>query len=142
MSRKKNAVTFLKPEEPAFLRRLKAEIGFKEGPSVDTKREDLPQCESEDLEDKDDERPTVVALEPGDLTADEADQLKVFEEPEPTVEEGGRILFKKPLKRSAEEKAADAAVQAKAAKIKESTSKKVKDKKLLSFDDEEDDDYS
>ena len=34
---KKNAVSFTKPPEPAFLRRIKEQMGYKEGPTVDTK---------------------------------------------------------------------------------------------------------
>lgn len=34
---KRNAVMFAKPDEPAFLRRMKAELGYKESPSIDTK---------------------------------------------------------------------------------------------------------
>lgn len=37
MSRKKHNISYIKPEEPAFLRRLKEEAGFVEGPTVDTK---------------------------------------------------------------------------------------------------------
>lgn len=28
---------YIKPEEPKFLQQLKAQVGFKEGPSIDTK---------------------------------------------------------------------------------------------------------
>ena len=34
---KKNQILFIKPDEPAFLKRLKAAAGYKEGPNVDTK---------------------------------------------------------------------------------------------------------
>lgn len=33
----KRSVSFIKPDEPAFLKRLKQEIGYKEGPTVETK---------------------------------------------------------------------------------------------------------
>lgn len=36
-SRKKHNVSYIKPEEPKFLRELKEQIGYKEGPTVDTK---------------------------------------------------------------------------------------------------------
>lgn len=36
----KNAVAFNKPPEPAFLRRIKEQVGFQEGPNVDTKVSD------------------------------------------------------------------------------------------------------
>lgn len=34
---KKNSITYIKPEEPSFLKKLKAQIGYKEGPTVETK---------------------------------------------------------------------------------------------------------
>lgn len=33
----KRNVAYIKPQEPAFLARLKQDIGYKEGPTVDTK---------------------------------------------------------------------------------------------------------
>lgn len=37
MSKRKNNISYIKPDEPKFLQVLKAQIGYKEGPSVDTK---------------------------------------------------------------------------------------------------------
>lgn len=37
---KRNNITYVKPQEPSFLAKLKAEIGYKEGPTVDTKVSD------------------------------------------------------------------------------------------------------
>lgn len=37
MSRKKHNVSYMKPDEPKFLRELKEQVGYKEGPTVDTK---------------------------------------------------------------------------------------------------------
>lgn len=37
MSRKKHNVSYIKPNEPKFLRKLKEQIGYKEGPTIDTK---------------------------------------------------------------------------------------------------------
>ncbi|KAL3275423.1 hypothetical protein HHI36_020185 [Cryptolaemus montrouzieri] len=68
---KKN-VTFIKPEEPSFLKKLKEQAGYKEGPTVDTKREDLGPIDDRDFEDTEEEKPTVVVLNSGDLTAEEA----------------------------------------------------------------------
>ena len=53
-------------------------------------------------------------------------------------EEAGRVMFKKPTKRAAVD-ADKSPVQIKVEK-RESSSQKVKNKSLLSFDDEEDDD--
>lgn len=33
----KRPITFNKPEDPSFLKQIKASIGYKEGPTVDTK---------------------------------------------------------------------------------------------------------
>jgi len=57
-------------------------------------------------------------------------------EDEPT---DGKIKFKKPVKRSAEKDEAAEKIKSKLEK-KESSMAKVKNKSLLSFDDEEDDD--
>lgn len=37
MGPKRNQVAYIKPNEPAFLRRIKQQIGYREGPDVDTK---------------------------------------------------------------------------------------------------------
>lgn len=34
---KRGGVSFNKPPEPAFLRRIKEQLGFQEGPNIDTK---------------------------------------------------------------------------------------------------------
>jgi len=103
---KRNNITYVKPQEPSFLAKLKAEIGYKEGPTVDTKvskcgccrvktkcpahaqlwwqicylqrqkLEDLDQDQedydsSEERPEREDEKPQIVVLSRGDLTADE-----------------------------------------------------------------------
>ena len=37
MGPKRNSILYVKPNEPAFLRRMKQQAGYKEGPTVDTK---------------------------------------------------------------------------------------------------------
>lgn len=37
MGPKRNQVSYIKPNEPAFLRRLKQEAGYRDGPDIDTK---------------------------------------------------------------------------------------------------------
>lgn len=89
----KRNVAYIKPDEPAFLKKIKEQVGYKEGPTVDTKvgyvrmylriqnitdflqRENLNPITDEDLEDTQDEQPTVVVLQPGDLTAEEAAEV-------------------------------------------------------------------
>lgn len=95
MSRKKHNISYIKPDEPAFLRRLKEEAGFVEGPTVDTKREELPASdEEEDLD-----WGTVVVLKPGDLTADQAKEEKRKQEEEKEKAPADlrqKIVFKAP----------------------------------------------
>uniref|UniRef100_A0A6P7H6P9 Uncharacterized protein KIAA1143 homolog n=1 Tax=Diabrotica virgifera virgifera TaxID=50390 RepID=A0A6P7H6P9_DIAVI len=68
----KRHVAYIKPDEPSFLKKLKREAGYIEGPTVDTKRENYGEVSQEDLLDTEEEKPTVVVLKPGDLTAEEA----------------------------------------------------------------------
>ncbi|KAJ8945933.1 hypothetical protein NQ318_016761 [Aromia moschata] len=95
----KRHVAYVKPEEPSFLKKIKQQAGYKEGPTVDTKREDYGEVADEDLQDTEEEQPTVVVLKPGDLTAEEAarekDRLKKEEEETP-ADLSSRILFKAP----------------------------------------------
>ncbi|XP_037239656.1 uncharacterized protein KIAA1143 homolog isoform X4 [Falco biarmicus] len=109
---KRNQVSYVRPAEPAFLSRFKRQVGYREGPTVETKREQLPVADddSENGSDNEDEQPQVVTLKKGDLTAEEAmkikqqikEALKSNEsdgEPEPV---DGKIMFRKPAKRSSE----------------------------------------
>ncbi|KGL78477.1 Uncharacterized protein KIAA1143, partial [Tinamus guttatus] len=123
-------------------------------------REQLPtpDDDSENGSDKEDEQPQVVTLKKGDLTAEEAMKIKQQikealkskesdDEPEPA---DGKIMFRKPAKRSSE-KCSDLNVSS-SKKIKEvkkakkeastpqSAVKQIKNSSLLSFDDEENDD--
>ncbi|KAM7072525.1 uncharacterized protein KIAA1143 homolog [Acridotheres tristis] len=153
---KRNQVSYVRPAEPAFLSRFKWQVGYREGPTVDTKREQLPPVD--DDSDKEDEQPQVVTLKKGDLTAEEAMKIKQQikealkskesdDEPEPA---DGKILFRKPAKRSSEKcldfnvssskKMKEAKKTKTEATTSQSTSKQVKNSSLLSFDDEENDD--
>ncbi|XP_053914651.1 uncharacterized protein KIAA1143 homolog isoform X2 [Cuculus canorus] len=107
---KRNQVSYVRPAEPAFLSRFKRQVGYREGPTVETKREQLPLADDDDDSDNEDEQPQVVTLKKGDLTAEEAmkikqqikEALKSNEsdgEPEPA---DGKIMFRKPAKRSSE----------------------------------------
>ncbi|XP_064411039.1 uncharacterized protein KIAA1143 homolog isoform X2 [Latimeria chalumnae] len=109
---KKNQVSYVKPAEPAFLAKFKKDVGYKEGPTVETKRELLPTpTEDSGDSDREDELPQVVVLKEGDLTAEEAMKIKeqIQESSKPAAEEepapaDGKIVFKKPTKRSADDK--------------------------------------
>ncbi|KFP00402.1 Uncharacterized protein KIAA1143, partial [Calypte anna] len=123
-------------------------------------REQLPLADddSENGSDNEDEQPQVVALKKGDLTAEEAmkikkqikEALKSNEsdgEPEPA---DGKIMFRKPSKRSSEKtldfnvssskKMKEAKKTKREATASQSTAKQIKNSSLLSFDDEENDD--
>ncbi|KAM7123448.1 uncharacterized protein KIAA1143 homolog isoform X2 [Ciconia boyciana] len=157
---KRNQVSYVRPAEPAFLSRFKRQVGYREGPTVETKREQLPLADddSENGSDNEDEQPQVVTLKKGDLTAEEAmkikqqikEALKSNEsdgEPEPA---DGKIMFRKPAKRSSEKfldfnvssskKMKEAKKTKREATTPQSTAKQIKNSSLLSFDDEENDD--
>ncbi|KAM6283010.1 uncharacterized protein KIAA1143 homolog isoform 1-T1 [Porphyrio hochstetteri] len=153
---KRNQVSYVRPAEPAFLSRFKRQVGYREGPTVETKREQLPLADGDS--DNEDEQPQVVTLKKGDLTAEEAmkikqqikEALKSKEsdgEPEP---DDGKIMFRKPAKRSSEKcldfnvssskKMKETKKTKKEASTPQSTAKQIKNSSLLSFDDEENDD--
>ncbi|XP_064025805.1 uncharacterized protein KIAA1143 homolog [Pogoniulus pusillus] len=159
---KRSQVSFVRPAEPAFLSRFKQQVGYREGPTVETKREQLPLADddSENGSDREDEQPQVVTLKKGDLTAEEVMKIKqqIKEasksnksdaEPEPEPADG-KIMFRKPAKRlseksldfnvSSSKKMKEAKKAKREAAAPQSTAKQVKNSSLLSFDDEENDD--
>ncbi|KPP63844.1 hypothetical protein Z043_117863, partial [Scleropages formosus] len=74
---KRGSVSWVKPAEPSFLRKFKNDVGFKEGPTVDTKRQ-MPAAEDDSSGDseREDEQPQVVVLEKKHLTAEEVKHIK------------------------------------------------------------------
>lgn len=111
----KRNVAFIKPKEPAFLARLKEQVGFKEGPTVDTKRESLPEYNSDDSEGED-QQPVIVVVNPGDLSAEEVAEAKRVAEEAP-ADLDKRVVFKKPVnKRGAVEETGTNAKQQKSDK--------------------------
>lgn len=129
-------INFNKPSEPAFLKRFKDQVGYKERvTSIDDKFPSANEAgrvtEIEDREDRDDEKPVVVVLNDGDLTAAEAENEAKSQESTAPDLETTKIMFKKPTKRSAEEKEEPLEVK------KSKTKSKKQAKNLLSFDDEE-----
>ncbi|MGH0122704.1 UNVERIFIED_CONTAM: hypothetical protein FKN15_006796 [Acipenser sinensis] len=123
MSRKCN-VSWVKPTEPAFLKKFKNDVGYKEGPTVDTKRQDMPVVEDSGDSDREDELPQVVVLKKGDLSAEEVMKIKTDTDgsskegkkppmlstssPVPVSKDDasadGKIMFRKPVKRSSDNK--------------------------------------
>lgn len=138
----KRNVAFIKPQDPSFLRRLKEEIGYKEGPTVETKRQKLENYSDSEEEGcgeaTEDEKPQVVVLKAGDLTAEEADAEKKRiekEEQEKPADLSKRIIFKTKAK-SVDAPSAHGSSQ----KEKKKSKKSSKDSKnKLSFNDEDDD---
>lgn len=167
----KRNITYIKPEVPKFLQRIKEQVGYKEGPTVDTKREALDIAEPDDFEDSEDEQPTVVVLNSEHLTAEEAAEVKKRldqEKEETPADLNERVIFKVPSKNKEKENSASEEDKAKSStekkfaedkfsedKSEKSTGEKAKkrssseksDKKtkkqksLLSFDEEENDDF-
>ncbi|XP_078043410.1 uncharacterized protein KIAA1143 homolog [Augochlora pura] len=135
MSRKKHNVSYIKPDEPKFLRELKERAGYKEGPTIDTKREVLPEYSDDEKEEPMEEQPVVVVLSAGDLTAEEADAFikqKEEENANAPADLSKPIVFKK-KKDATEPDAVDKPVKKKMKKAKQK-------KAVLSFNDNDDDD--
>ncbi|XP_076170622.1 uncharacterized protein KIAA1143 [Ptiloglossa arizonensis] len=135
MSRKKHNVSYMKPDEPKFLRELKEQVGYKEGPTVDTKREVLPQDSDDDKEERAEEKPVVVILNSGDLTAEEAEAFnkqKEEEEANTPADLSKRIIFRK-------SKIVEAESDTTAKPVKKKIKKTKQEKAILSFNDNDDD---
>ncbi|XP_063308180.1 uncharacterized protein KIAA1143 homolog [Pelobates fuscus] len=150
---KRNQVSYVKPAEPTFLAKFKKDVGFKAGPTVDTKRQELPVFgDEDDGSDKEDEKPQVVVLRKGDLSEEEVmkikQQIKGTSKDEESSPADGKILFKKPVKRSSGDKFSGInSSSSKKQKPEESkdlssksSQKQVRNSSLLSFDDGEDED--
>ncbi|XP_019865355.2 uncharacterized protein KIAA1143 [Aethina tumida] len=135
----KRNIAYVKPAEPSFLRKLKEQAGYVEGPTVDTKREDLGPVRDEDLEDGADELPTVVVLNEGDLTAEQAAQEKIRQEKEAEEKPADLncpIVFKAPKKKQTDPNQPSKRPSDSGDK---KSKKQKKNTKLLSFDADEED---
>lgn len=153
---KASGVSWVKPEEPSFLKKFKNDVGYKEGPTVDTKRQLMPTLDDDSGSDREDELPQVVVLKSGDLTAEDVKKIKgevrsgggVEKDDEPPPD--GKILFKKPAKRtssdkfqgitasSSKKKKSDVEEKEEEEKKEVKSGKKVKNNSLLSFGGDED----
>ncbi|KAF7225473.1 uncharacterized protein KIAA1143 homolog [Nothobranchius furzeri] len=146
-----SGVSWVKPAEPSFLTKFKSDVGFKEGPNVDTKRQVMPDLDDDGGSDREDELPQVVVLKSGDLTAEEVKTIKDGKDDQvdaagSEAPSKGKILFKKPAKRSSSDKFQG--ITATSSKKKKSeagkggeegkTGSKVKNNSLLSFGGDED----
>ncbi|EDW50217.1 uncharacterized protein KIAA1143 [Drosophila sechellia] len=144
----KRNITYVKPQEPSFLAKLKAEIGYKEGPTVETKRQRLDPQDQEDYDSeedsREDEQPQVVVLRPGDLSAEEAKTEKLLaskELAEKRADLTQPIVFKQRVKQpNIEKKESQSETNRKSEKSSTSKSKKSKAaSSKLSFNEDEED---
>ncbi|KAH9490964.1 hypothetical protein Btru_032357 [Bulinus truncatus] len=142
----RHGVNYVKNEDPSFIKQLKERVGHTEGPTVDTKRnlnESDDDGDDDDIPEKEDEKPVIVVLREGDLSAEEvAKEQNLIDEGPARLSE--KITFKKPSKRSQE--TSDSTTESSSGKKskdskpkKESTAKKTKNNSLLSFEEEDDD---
>uniref|UniRef100_A0A0B6Y8J8 DUF4604 domain-containing protein n=1 Tax=Arion vulgaris TaxID=1028688 RepID=A0A0B6Y8J8_9EUPU len=144
----RQGVKYVNNEEPAFIKQFKEKIGYKEGPDINSKR-NIPNFDEDEEDDgapeAEEEKPIVVVIKSGDLTAEEADvEQKQIDEGPAKLDE--KITFKKPIKRSKE--TAEASTESTVVDKKQkrgnekkgakSLTKRTKNTSLLSFGDEED----
>uniref|UniRef100_A0A182PMT9 DUF4604 domain-containing protein n=1 Tax=Anopheles epiroticus TaxID=199890 RepID=A0A182PMT9_9DIPT len=113
---------------------MKAQIGYREGPSIDDKREAIENYDDSDDEEKDDEKPQVVVIKEGDLT--EAEAAQAFkEESEKPADLNQKIVFKS---RKAKTETPEEKPKQKPEEKKVKKAKQKQEKSKLSFNDEED----
>nr|XP_006824741.1 PREDICTED: uncharacterized protein KIAA1143 homolog isoform X2 [Saccoglossus kowalevskii] len=142
-------IKYVKPNEPTFLSKFKESVGYKEGPTVNTKHmQSFDSDEDDDRPEEDEEKPVVVATKSGDLSQEEAEhyaksvgkKLTDLGKDDTTID--GKIKYKKPKKReSSEGGLGGTSSKKKKTDEKEDTKKKtkmtqVKNSSLLSFDDD------
>ncbi|XP_054997891.1 uncharacterized protein KIAA1143 homolog [Sorex araneus] len=145
--------SFVRPAQPTFLAHFKERVGYREGPTIETERIQ-PQFPGEDGDqsDKEDEQPQVVVFKKGDLSAGEVMKIKAEikaanadEEPAST---GGRVMYRKPDKCSSDGKKCGLTASSiekktnedevnKQDSVKKNSQKLVKNSRLLSFGNED-----
>ena len=59
MAAKGKGVSYIKPQTPSFIAQFKQNVGYKEGPDIETKLKEAKPDDIDDV-DRDDEKPTVV----------------------------------------------------------------------------------
>lgn len=141
MSNRKRNVAFIKPQDPSFLQKLKAEIGYKEGPDIDAKRQKVEEnrndYSSEEEVEREEEKPQVVVLQEGDLTAEEVAEVEKVEREKP-ADLNQRVIFKSKRKIIDDTTIKLPTDKENKKKSKEKKSKDLKNK--LSFNDAEEED--
>merc|ERR1719474_1980671 len=114
-----NNVGFVKPQEPKFLREIKEKVGYREADGIEAKMRRAKG--GVDREDVEDEAPTVVVLNKGDLTEEEAKAVVEKESDEPPPD--GKIKFKKPTRRKANRRKRACCLSMKTRKMRSTDSK-------------------
>ncbi|CAG4975568.1 unnamed protein product [Parnassius apollo] len=97
MNRKRN-VSYIKPEDPHFLKMLKKEAGYDDR---NHKFDKLDNNEEDFVDDEESEKPQVVVLKSGDLTAEEAEaesQRLEKEKNESKADLSQKVIFQAKLK--------------------------------------------
>lgn len=89
----RGGISWVKKEEPKFIRQFKERIAYKEQATLETKKRNT---DDKDLNiEKEEDLPQVVQLKSGDLDATEYIKLKNKEEVENAGSSFGKILFKR-----------------------------------------------
>ncbi|CAG9785709.1 unnamed protein product [Diatraea saccharalis] len=131
MNRKRN-VSFIRPDDPEFLKVLKKQAGYD---VKNHKFDELQNAEEDFVNDEESEKPQVVVLNKGDLTAEEAEveQKKIDNaESEIKADLTRRVIFKS--------KSSTQPQTTKRKKKESFTKDSKKIRPLLSFNDEDEDD--
>lgn len=132
MNKKRN-VNYIKPEDPEFLKVLKKQVGYDDS---NHKFDALENDEKDFVDDEDSEKPQVVVLKTGDLTAEEAEieQQNLQQKEEQTKADlSKRVIFKT-------KHVSGTSLDSNKRKHKDSNQKSSKEKKskpVLSFGDDE-----
>lgn len=136
MNKKRN-VNYIKPEDPEFLKIIKKQAGYEEH---NHKFDELQNAEEDFVDDGESEKPQVVVLKEGDLTAEEAEaEEKRLEKLESQLKAdlNQRVIFKATAKGSE-----DSRSRKRESKPKSKSNKEKRARQLLSFGDEDDEDSS
>ncbi|XP_028174414.1 uncharacterized protein KIAA1143 homolog [Ostrinia nubilalis] len=133
MNRKRN-VNYIKPEDPEFLKVLKRQAGYDDR---NHKFDELQNAEDDFAEDDESEKPQVIVLKKGDLTAEEAEveqkKLEILES-NTKADLTQRIIFKTKQKSSTDKETN----KRKSSNAKQKESKR--SRQLLSFDNDDEED--
>lgn len=156
MAQRKRNIEFSRPDEPSFLKKMKAQIGYQnqDSGSIESKKSALEKAQTSDVTDREDEQPVFVIPEEANITETELnafkEKLKDDLEPVNQIDTlNQKIVFRKPTKDKSSNQGMQA-VQSSSKKTdktdessklldKRSQIKSVKNSSLLSFneDDEE-----